>query len=210
MRTPRSALLTLATAAGLLLAGCGAPGSDGGGASEPSAADVRLPSEAVTLNVIDVAGNLQLTEQIFENYRREHPELISKITYTKATSPELAGKVKAQQDAGQLDIDLVLTGTDGLSAGLEQGLWVDLLGKYSDKLPDLKSQYLEPASKMQDLAQGQGVVVTYYPSGPLLEYNPKSVSDPPSTADELLEWAKANPKKLMYARPSNSGPAGRG
>ena len=40
----------------------------------------------------------------------------------------MAGKVKAQQDAGRLDIDLVLTGTDGLSAGLEQGLWVDLAG----------------------------------------------------------------------------------
>jgi len=160
----------------------------------------------VTLNIIDVAGNLQLTEQIFENYRKEHPKLVRRITYTKATSPELAGKVKAQQDAGRLDIDLVLTGTDGLSAGIEQGLWVDLLGKYSDKLPDLKSQYLEPASKMQDLAQGKGVVVTYYPSGPLLEYNPKKVSDPPKTAEELLEWAKANPKKLMYARPSNSGP----
>ncbi|TDC90461.1 extracellular solute-binding protein [Actinomadura sp. 7K507] len=206
MRTPRSALLTLATATGLLLAGCGAPGSDGGSASEPDAADVRMPSEAVTLNIIDVAGNLQLTEQIFENYKKAHPDRISKITYTKATSPELAGKVKAQQDAGQLDIDLVLTGTDGLSAGLEQDLWVDLVGKYSDKLPDLNSLYLEPASKMQELAQNKGVTVTYYPSGPLLEYNPKTVSDPPTTAEELLEWAKANPNKLMYARPSNSGP----
>ncbi|MGP4028849.1 ABC transporter substrate-binding protein [Actinomadura sp. 3N407] len=206
MRTPRSALLTLATAAGLLLAACGAPGSDGGTASEPSAADVKMPSDPVTLNIIDVAGNLQLTQQIFENYKKEHPELISKITYTKATAPELAGKVKAQQDAGQLDIDLVLTGTDGLSAGLEQNLWVDVLGKYSGKLPDLKSLYLEPASKMQDLAQGKGVVVTYYPSGPLLEYNPETVSDPPTTADGLLEWAKAHPNKLMYARPSNSGP----
>ncbi|MFG2016095.1 extracellular solute-binding protein [Actinomadura geliboluensis] len=206
MRTPRSALLTLVTATGLLLTACGAPGSDGGSASEPAAGDVKPPSKPVTLNIIDVAGNLQLTQQIFENYKKEHPKLVGKVTYTKATAPELAGKVKAQQDAGQLDIDLVLTGTDGLSAGLEQNLWVDLLGKYSDKLPDLASQYLEPAAKMQELAQGKGVTVTYYPSGPLLEYNPKTVPNPPKTADELLAWAKAHPNKLEYARPSNSGP----
>ncbi|WP_149263230.1 extracellular solute-binding protein [Actinomadura sp. K4S16] len=206
MRTPRSALLTLATAAGLLLTACGAPDAGGKAASEPAASDVRLPSKPVTLNIIDVAGNLQLTQQIFENYKKEHPDLLGRITYTKATAPELAGKVKAQQDAGRLDIDLVLTGTDGLSAGLEQNLWVDLVGKYSAKLPDLKAQYLEPASRMQDLAQGRGVVVTYYPSGPLLEYDPKKVPDPPKTAEELLAWAKAHPNKVEYARPSNSGP----
>ncbi len=87
MRTPRSALLTLATTAGLLLTACGAPSSDGTSASEPAAADVKLPSKPVTLNIIDVAGNLQLTQQIFENYQKAHPKLVSKITYTKATAP---------------------------------------------------------------------------------------------------------------------------
>ena len=28
----------------------------------------------------------------------------------------------------------------------------------------------------------------------------------PTTAEELLAWAKANPNKFMYARPTNSGP----
>jgi putative spermidine/putrescine transport system substrate-binding protein len=59
---------------------------------------------------------------------------------------------------------------------------------------------------MQELAEGQGVVITYYPSGPLLEYDPKAVPDPPTTAQGLLDWAKAHPGKFMYARPANSGP----
>ncbi|MFI0444011.1 extracellular solute-binding protein [Actinomadura sp. 6N118] len=196
-------------AAGCLLAGlvsCGSPDSGGKPAAEPAAGDVKLPTKQVTLNIIDVAGNLQLTQQIFENYKAKNPKLIKNITYTKVTAPELAGKVKAQQDAGRLDIDLVLTGTDGLSAGLEQNLWIDLLGKYADKLPDINSLYQPPAAKMQELAHGKGVVVTYYPSGPLIEYNPKTVPNPPKTAQELLAWAKAHPKKLMYARPANSGP----
>jgi putative spermidine/putrescine transport system substrate-binding protein len=188
-----------------LVAACGAPESKNS-SNAPSSDEVKLPSKPVTLNIIDVAGNLQLTQKIFDNYKAKHPELVSKITTSKVKAPELAGKVKAQQDAGRLDIDMVLTGTDGLSSGLKQDLWVDLLGKYKDKLPDLNSIYLEPAVKMQELAQGKGVVVTYNPSGPLIEYNPKTVPNPPKTAEELLAWAKAHPKKLLYARPANSGP----
>ncbi|MBP2337983.1 ABC-type uncharacterized transport system YnjBCD substrate-binding protein [Saccharothrix coeruleofusca] len=59
---------------------------------------------------------------------------------------------------------------------------------------------------MQELAQGKGITVTYYPSGPLLEFDPDKVPNPPTTADELLAWAKANPKKFQYAVPANSGP----
>jgi putative spermidine/putrescine transport system substrate-binding protein len=209
MRTPLRTsriLLAASLAAALTATACGAPESDSGSSSEPALADVKAPSKPVTLNIVDVAGNLQLTQQIFDNYKARNPKLVERITYTKLTSPELAGKVKAQQDAGRLDIDMVLTGTDGLSAGLEQNLWVDLVGKYSSKLPNLGSIYQEPAAKMQELAKNKGVTVTYYPSGPLIEYNPKAVPNPPKTADELLAWAKANPKKLMYARPANSGP----
>ncbi|WP_395109880.1 extracellular solute-binding protein [Actinomadura sp. SCN-SB] len=207
MRTPlRTSAVMLAASVIAWLSACGAPESGTGSAGEPALADVKAPSDPVTLNIVDVAGNLQLTQKIFDNYKAANPKLVERITYTKLTSPELAGKVKAQQDAGRLDIDLVLTGTDGLSAGLEQNLWVDLVGKYSSKLPNLNSIYLEPAAKMQALAKNRGVTVTYYPSGPLIEYDPKTVPNPPKTADELLAWAKAHPKKLMYARPANSGP----
>jgi len=204
MNPPRLSLLAGFLTLGLVVGACGAPEPAQGFVPEPAAADVTMPSEPVTLNIVDVAGNLQLTQQIFDNYAAANKDKVARITYTKVTSPELAGKVKAQQDAGRLDIDLVLTGTDGLSAGLEQDLWVDLAGKYADKLP--KPNYLEPAAKMAELAQGKGVVITYYPSGPLLEYNPKTVPNPPKTAEELLEWAKNNPGRFTYARPANSGP----
>jgi putative spermidine/putrescine transport system substrate-binding protein len=45
------------------------------------------------------------------------------------------------------------------------------------------------------------------PAGPLVEYNPDKVKTPPTTPAELLAWCKANPNKLIYARPANSGPA---
>ena len=59
---------------------------------------------------------------------------------------------------------------------------------------------------MQKLAESTGITVAYYPSGPLLEYMPEKVKQPPTTAEELLAWCKANPNRFMYARPANSGP----
>ena len=172
----------------------------------PSFAQATLPTSPVSLNVIDVAGNLALTQKAIENYRKAKPNLVSRISFTKATAPELAGKIKAQQDAGRVDIDLVLTGTDGLSAGIEQKLWVDLIPGQANSLPKLDDIYLPPAAKMQGLAKGQGIVVTYYPSGPLLEYMPDKVKNVPTTAVELLAYTKANPGRFLYARPANSGP----
>jgi len=172
------------------------------GASPP------LPAAPVALNVIDVAGNLALTQKAMEAYVAANPKLVSGITFNKATAPELPGKLQAEQAAGRLDIDLVLSGTDALSAGITQNLWVKLVPDHADALPDLNSIYLDAAKKMQALGQGYGVVVTYYPSGPLLEYMPDQVADAdvPKTAQALLDWAKANPNKFIYARPANSGP----
>jgi putative spermidine/putrescine transport system substrate-binding protein len=195
----------IATAAVLaVLAACGAPTS--GKPSADSTGDVPdKPSKAVTLNVLDVAGNLQLTQPMIDEFVKQHSDVISKVTYSKSPAPELAGKIKAQQNANRVDIDLVLTGTDGLSAGQQQGIWNDLLPKYADRLPGMKD-YLPPAQKMQELAGNSGVTVTYYPSGPLIEYLPAKVATPPTSAEELLAYAKANKGKVMYARPSNSGP----
>ena len=171
-----------------------------------AAALPAMPTSPVTLSVIDVAGNLALSQKAIEKYAREHPQFVAKVTFTKAPAPELAGKIKAQQSANALDIDLVLTGNDGLAAGIEQGTWEKITPTYNAKFPHLMDDYIDPAKKMQALAEGYGLVIAYYPSGPLLEYVPSRVKDVPKTTDQLLAWAKAHPNKFMYARPANSGP----
>ncbi len=166
----------------------------------------NLPSSPVSLNIVDVAGNLALTQKAIENYKAAKPELVSNIVFTKAPAPELPGKLRAQQRANRVDIDLVLTGTDALSAGLEMDLWVKLLPDQASALPKLQDIYLEPAARMLSLGQDHGVIVTYYPSGPLLEYMPEKVQQVPTTVEELLAWTKENPNRFIYARPANSGP----
>ena len=168
-----------------------------------AAAAVAAP---VSLNVVDVAGNLQLTQKAIEAFKDKNPNLVSNVTFTNAPAPQLPGKIKAMQAAGRSDIDLVLTGTDALAAGIEQNLWLKLLPDNASAFPGVLDKYAPGPRKMQDLAQGFGLEVTYMPAGPLLEYNPAKVGDPPKTPAQLLAWCKAHPNKLIYARPANSGP----
>ena len=207
--------LGIVLALGMIASACGAPSnstspsaSAGAGASAGTggSAAMKIPSAPVTINVLDVAGNLQLTKGMIENFKAAHPDIINNVTYATASAPELAGKLQAQQQGGNVQINLVLTGTDGLSAGIKNNLLTKVIPDHQDMFPGLMDNYLAPAADMQGLAQGYGIEVVYYPSGPLYEYNPTKVTTPPTTPAELLAWAKANPGKFEYARPANSGP----
>jgi putative spermidine/putrescine transport system substrate-binding protein len=161
----------------------------------------------VSLSIVDVAGTLALTRPAFDAYAAAKPQLVSKITYSKAPAPELPGKLKAEQSAGRLDIDLVLTGVDALSAGIKQDIWQPLFPDYAAALPNPAAIYQPHALEMQKFARNQALEVVFCPAGPLLEYNPALVAKPPTTTAALLAWAQANPKQFIYARPANSGPA---
>jgi len=169
-------------------------------------AQVPAPASPLTINVVDVAGDLALTQGAIEAYQQKNPKLVAKVNFTKAPAPELPAKLKAMQAAGRSDIDLVLTGVVALSAGIDQGLWVKVLPDHAAKFPSVLDNYLPAARKMQDLSQGEALVVTFMPAGPLLEYNPDKVKQAPTTPQELLAWCKANPNRFGYARPANSGP----
>ncbi|MBF9132465.1 extracellular solute-binding protein [Plantactinospora sp. S1510] len=202
-RSQRRLIVATALTALSLVAACGAPETAQPGPSGGAVPD--KPGSPVVLNILDVAGNLQLTQAMIDDFVSKNSDTVSKVTYSKSPSPELVGKVKAQQDANRVEIDLVLTGVDGLAAGIEQNLWTPLLPTHADRLPGM-ANYLPGAAAMQKLAGDHGVTVTYYPSGPLIEYLPSKVPNPPTSAPALLEYAKANPGAVQYARPSNSGP----
>ena len=198
---------------GMLLAACSAPDSGGGTATTggdggTSAAGDEVPdtpSAPVTLNILDVAGNMKLTQGMIDAFVAANPDVISSVTWESGGAPDVVGTIKPQVDSGNLSVDLVLTGTDGLSAGIDQDLWIQVVSEYGDRLSN-QENYIEPAAAMQGLADDYGVVVTYYPSGPLIQYNPDAVDDVPSTPEELLAWAEAHPGEFGYARPANSGP----
>lgn len=178
-----------------------------GASARGAAGQVAKPSEPLTISVIDAAGSLALTQPVFDNYRKAKPDHVGRFVFTKAPSPELPGKLKAQQAAKRVDIDIALVGTDAISAGAEQQVWTKLFPDHAGALPNLADLYAPDVQRMQAVTQGQGVCIAFTPSGPLLEYMPDRVKSPPTTSAELLDWCRQNPNRFFYARPSNSGPA---
>ncbi|SDC63188.1 putative spermidine/putrescine transport system substrate-binding protein [Sanguibacter gelidistatuariae] len=211
MRTRRSTSFAAAlTLSALALTGCTAPGSGSTtGPSAPAAADANevpaKPSAPVTLNILDVAGDQKLTGEMVDQFVKDHPDIISAVTWESGGAPDLVGTIKPQVDSGKLSIDLVMTGVVGLASGIDQGLWAPIVDDYGDRLSNMDN-YLAPAAEMQKYSEGQAVLTVYYPNGPLLQYDPSVVTDVPSTPEEVLAWAQANPGKFGYARPANSGP----
>jgi putative spermidine/putrescine transport system substrate-binding protein len=170
------------------------------------AAPPALSGRAVTLGIMDAAGALALTQKIFDNYSAAHADRVNRFTISRGPAPELAGKVRAMQRANRLEVDIVLAGNDGLAAGQELDLWEDLT-RFADPALNPEMLYDGGARKMADMARGAGMLFSYSQSGPLLQYAPSRVSAPPTSAQGLMEWARAHPNRFIYPRPSNSGPA---
>jgi putative spermidine/putrescine transport system substrate-binding protein len=160
--------------------------------------------QPITLSIIDVGGDLSSVQAIVDNYKKANPNKIKEIRVQRAPQPELPAKIKAQQDAGRLDINLIMTGQAAASALVANGQVVKLLPDYASMFP---IDDFTDAAKAH-LKEGEGYMLPSVVSngGPVFIYNPKKVAKPPKTAQELLEFAKANPGKFFYARPSNSGP----
>src|ERR1700692_4103864 len=164
-----------------------------------------LPAEPepITLSIIDTGGDLASVQVIIENYKKANPDKVKEIKIQRAPAPELPAKIKAQQDAGRLDINLVLTGQDGGSFLAANNQLI--------KIPDFEKLFprddMTPAAKaLYDEGKDYMVPSVGNAGGPVFVYNPSKVPNPPKTAEELMAWAKANPGRLMYARPANSGP----
>ena len=161
-------------------------------------------AQPITLSIIDVGGDLSSVQPIVENYRKANPNKIKEIRIQRAPQPELPAKIKAQQDAGKLDINLIMTGQAAASALIANNQLVRLLPDHEKLFP--LADFTDAATA--HLKEGEGYVIPSVVSngGPVFIFNPKRVPNPPKNAQELLAWAKANPGKFFYARPSNSGP----
>lgn len=199
----------------VVITACGSSTSGTGTASASAAAYPTPGSSPKSLNILDIAGNLALTGGAITEFANAHTNWLSgQPSETTAAAPTLVSKLQPEEQSGNVTTDLVLTGTDGLAAGIVNGLWDPLVPKYSALLgtaSDLKAKYLPGAWNMMSLAQDAAknyecIELNFYPSGPLLAYNPTAVPNPPTTPQALLAWAQAHPGKFEYADPANSGP----
>src|SRR2546430_3978066 len=157
-----------------------------------------------TVSVIDVSGDLSSTRVIIENYAKANPQKVKAVNFQRAPAPELPAKIKAQQDAGRVDVNLLLVGQDAGSVLANNGQLVKLFPEYDRLFP--KDELTDAGKVLQSEGEGYLLPSVVSNGGPVFIYNPSKVKSPPKSADELKAWVKANPGKFMYARPANSGP----
>jgi putative spermidine/putrescine transport system substrate-binding protein len=158
----------------------------------------------ITLSIVDVSGDLSSVRTIIENYQKANPQKVKAVNVQRAPAPELPAKIKAQQDAGRVDVNLLLVGQDAGSVLANNGQLVKLFPQHDKLFPTAE---LTDAGKVLQ-AEGEGFLLPSVVSngGPVFIYNPAKVKSPPKSTDEFKAWVKANPGKFMYARPANSGP----
>jgi len=167
----------------------------------PNPASAQQP---ITISIIDNGGDLASTGVIIENYKKANPNKVKEIKIQRGPAPETPAKIKAQQDSGRTDINLVLTGQDAGSVLAANKQMIELFPKYDQMFP--RDELNEAAKVLQDSGGGSLMPVVVNAGGPVFIYNPKKVNKPPKTVEEFLAWAKANPNRFLYARPANSGP----
>src|SRR6185503_20912458 len=138
-----------------------------GGASLPATA------QPITLSIIDVGGDLSSVQTIVENYRKANPNKVKDIRIQRAPQPELPAKIKAQQDAGRLDINLIMTGQAAASALIAAGQLVKLFPTYDKMFP--REELTDAGKALQDEAEGFLIPSVVSSGGPVFIYNPKKV-----------------------------------
>jgi putative spermidine/putrescine transport system substrate-binding protein len=158
----------------------------------------------ITISIVDVSGDLSSTRAVIENYQKANPQKVKAVNFQRAPAPELPAKIKAQQDAGRVDVNLLLVGQDAGSVMAQAGQLVKLFPQYDKLFP--KAELSDAGKVLQDEGEGFLLPSVVSNGGPVFIYNPAKVKQPPKTAEEFKVWVKANPGRFMYARPANSGP----
>lgn len=176
-----------------------------GGSSGSSNSTTVQP---IDLQVLDAGGYLSaFAQNMIQTFVNTHHNLVKSVEFLpRIQAPDLPGKLQAEQAANRVTTNLILSGFDGVSSSIKDGLVEPLIPAHQDVFPKLDANYLPAAKNFNDLAKGQALVFAYTPSGPLFEYDPAKVPNPPQTIQELQAWIHANPHKFLYAEPANSGP----
>lgn len=162
-------------------------------------------TSATTITVYTVAGGDEYYKDILVPMFEKKMGGKYKVRYGRGTPQEIINKIKAQGKNG--NIDIVITGLDGLTLGIEAGLWDQMIPKYEKEVH--ANELTEAANAYVEKFKGYGVPISNGPGGPVLAYNKNKVKEPPKTYEELKKWIHEHPKKFMYASVPSSGP-GRG
>src|SRR5262249_51998840 len=148
----------------------------------------------ITSSLVDVSADLSSTRSVIDNYQQANPTKVKGVDFQRAPAPELPAKIKAQEDAGRVDVNLLLVGQDAGSVLANNGQLVKLFPEYDRLFP--KDELTDAGKVLQ--SEGEGFLLPSVVSngGPLFIYNPSEVEAPPKSAHALKARVEAQPAKL--------------
>ena len=187
-----AAVLLMAAMTVTTLAGCGA-----------SSASAAADDKTVTIWA-EGSDNVRVQlEQQIENFNAANEEgYVAKLEFiTSGTGAQgLTDRIVAAKKAGQTktDYDLVEVSDASITSYLEQGgedLFVPI---DTEKLSNYDNLTVTASFRNDLLVPYRGTTV-------LLAYNSETVTNPPTTAEELYQWIKDNPGRFAYNTPGSGG-----
>src|SRR2546426_4766578 len=158
----------------------------------------------LTISVIDVSGDLSSTRVIIENYAKANPQKVRAVNFQRAPAPELPAKIKAQQDAGRVDVNLLLVGQDAGSVLANNGQLIKLFPQYDTLFP--RDELSEAGKVLQ--SEGEGFLLPSVVSngGAPVLFKPPKGEEPPKNPPELEGGGEGHPGKVIFARPPHPRP----
>ena len=155
--------------------------------------------------ILDAGGEKDMFGDIVKLFKQQYPDLVRDVVWIGTSTGEQVAKLAAERDAKTPYSTLCTNGYDTVAAGIDSGVYINILEKYGDRLAAVFTTFSEDSKLQMDKSLGYGVPHLLSIGGPMITYWPDKVPQPPKSAEELLEWAKKNPNKFAYPRPSNSG-----
>jgi putative spermidine/putrescine transport system substrate-binding protein len=206
------AAMSTATRRGVLVAGMALPISALGQTAPPLPSDpslhmlVSAQSGPVVLRVLVAAVFVGHVREQLAEFARTHPQLVLDLVVTEE-DPSFPGTHGFSRSvlAGKPDMDVVLTGITGLTLGAAQDLWQDLPAGFRAAAHPVMT---DRGRLMQSMVGEKALVLRTSVGGPMFLHRANALASPPRSAAELLDYARQNPGRFLYAQPLQS-PFGR-
>ena len=203
-RRARAGILTgLGTAVALTLSACAAPAPEGTRSSFASWDDVVSAAQGQTVKLWmyggDTQGNAYIDEVLAPAAAAEGVTL-ERVPVTD--TGDALNRVLSELQAGRTDdgtVDLVWVNGDNFRTGKEAGAW---LCDWTGLMPNLALTASDDPLLTNDFGTPvDGCEAPWSKAQFTFVYNSDVIADPPTTLEEVLEWAEAHPGRFTYPAP---------
>ncbi|MGD9526222.1 MAG: ABC transporter substrate-binding protein [Pseudonocardia sp.] len=201
---PRARLVAALAVGGLLLSACSAAAaiSDEPASQPRTWEQTLLEARGQTVSLWMWGGDEQGNAYVDDVLAPAAAELgVTLERVPIADTQDAINRIATEKQAGRTDgaIDLVWVNGDNFRTGKEAGLW---LCGWADSLPN--ARYTAPGDPLLSHDFGtpvDGCEAPWHKAQFTFVYDAARVSDPPTSLQGLIAWAKAHPGRFTYPAP---------